>query len=101
MHFFTGLELNDPLHLVIGGKAFELTHTKHRGMSVKGDSDGRWVDEYAGEGLHVRISYVPGRSTCPKDKGEPCEYSDYNAEVTVRGLGKAPRTYNATATCGC
>lgn len=101
MHFFTGLELSDLLHMVLGGKAIELSHAKHIGKSVKGDSDGRWVDEYISETLSVKISYAPGRSTCPEDKGEPCEFSDYDAEVAVRSLGDTPRIYRAAARCGC
>ncbi len=101
VHFFTGLEPKDPLHLVLENEPIELSHATHRGKSVKGDSDGRWVDEYSNESLRIRISYAPGRSTCPEGKGEPCEYSDYNAEVTIKRIGSTPRTLRATATCGC
>jgi hypothetical protein len=101
VHFFTGLEVNDPLHFVLDSQATELPHKGHRGNSVKGDTPGRWVDEYSNKDLRVRISYAPGKSTCPRNKGEPCEYTDYSAEVTVQKAGSTPRVYKATATCGC
>jgi hypothetical protein len=101
VHFFTGLDLSDPLHLVLDGQATELPHTAHRGNSVKGDSRGRWVDEYSNGSLRVRVSYAPGKSTCPKSKGEPCEFTDYNAVVTVVTAASTPRVYKTTARCGC
>lgn len=101
VHFFTGLNLNDPLHLVLAGQATELPHKSHRGSSVKGDKPGHWVDEYSNESLRVRVSYAPANSTCPPNKGQTCEYTDYSAEVTVQKSGSTPRVYKATATCGC
>jgi hypothetical protein len=101
VHFFTGLEVKDPLHLTLDGQAIELPHKTHRGNSVKGDKRGRWIDEYASERIQARISYAPGTSSCAKTKGESCEYTDYKAEVRVQQAGRAPQTFQAIAMCGC
>ena len=101
VHFFTGLEQSEPLHLVLDGQPVELPHTARHGNSDKGDRSGRWVDEYSKGDLRVRISYTPGTSTCPKSKEEPCEYTDYNATVTMVKHPSKPHLYRSTAKCGC
>jgi hypothetical protein len=99
--FFTGLGLSDPLHLTLNGEELELAHAAHRGAPVKGDTVGAWSDEYASTAIKVRISYRPAPSTCSKPKGEPCEYSDYLADVTLQRSGQAIQRYKARASCGC
>lgn len=100
-HFFTGLDLDDPLHLRLGQMDLELAHAGHAGAAVKGDRAGQWSDEYSSDDVRVRISYAAGPSTCPSEKGEPCEYSDYAAEIVLQRTGGREQTFQAVARCGC
>lgn len=100
-HLFTGLDANAPLLLQWGGKDIELAHLLHEGGSVKGDAPGRWTDRYESSDLSARIVYAPGKSSCRKLDGEACEYTDYRTSVVLQPRGQPPRSYRATATCGC
>lgn len=99
--FVTGLADDAPLLIQLDGKDVALPHVRHIGTTAKGDTPGRWVDEYGAVELGVSISYAPGASTCPKTDGEGCEYSDYSAVVDIRRHGHPPLVLSASARCGC
>ena len=96
-HLFTGLNERDPLLLNLIGLDIELPHTRHRGKSVKGDTLGRWADEYGFKEVAVRITNSSSESICTKPKPETCSYTDsaqlssYNVAVTVIARSKQVR----------
>ena len=100
-NLFSGLDEKDPLLLNLGGLDVTLSHTRHQGKPVKGDSRGRWADEYEFKELAVRITYAPGDSSCTKPKPETCEYTDHSATVVIQRRGHSERTFKASAVCGC
>lgn len=99
--FFTELEQDAPLWMVLDHKERALTHVGHTGAPIKGDRAGRFSDTYEDAGMQVEIRYEPAADTCPKPATEGCEYTDQRADILVTVRGTKTRLYKALGSCGC
>lgn len=102
VHFFSELHRGAALVLVLGGRELTLPSVGPVDRSVftraRGDS---WRETYEQAGIRVRLSYRPGRSTCPVGREDGCEFLDVEADVEITVKGEPPRFHRAVGTCGC
>ena len=100
VHLFSDSE-GAPLWLNIDGRETAVPSVLEPTRSfshVRGD---RWVDTYRGPDIVVRVTYRPGRNTCPKEPAEEdCEYFDVEASVLIQSHNQTSK-YRGTGTCGC
>jgi hypothetical protein len=102
VHFFSELHRSAALALVLGGRELTLPSVGPVDRSVftraRGDS---WRETYEQAGIRVRLSYRPGRSTCPVGREDGCAFLDVEADVEITVKGEPPRFHRAVGTCGC
>lgn len=102
VHFFSELHQGASLNLVVGGRELALPSRGPVDHSTSWRAEGdSWQETYEGEGLRVRLSYRPGRSTCPREKEDGCEFFDVEADVEIAAKGEGPHLYQAVGACGC
>lgn len=99
--FFTELEQDAPLWMVLDGEERALKHVEHSGAPIKGDSAGKFSDTYEDAGIRVEIRYAPGANTCQKPESEGCEYTDLRADILVSVRGRSTSHFKAVGSCGC
>jgi hypothetical protein len=100
-HFFSALQDGAPLWLNVAGREMSLPSARPQSQSFTHARGSSWRETYRGNRMVVRVSYRPGRSTCPKERTEGCEYFDVAATVLVTSAGGATRKFSGTGACGC
>ncbi|MCD9125368.1 hypothetical protein LU699_12830 [Luteimonas fraxinea] len=99
-HFFHELAEGSPLKFDLGKREVLAQSTKpwnnHFGYG-EGDS---WTEDFQFPGGTARVDYSPGRSTCPKDAEDGCEYFDVRARVKISDSAGV-RSYEGVGKCGC
>jgi len=100
-HFFSALHDGAPLWLNVAGREMSLPSARPQSQSFSYARGKGWHETYHGNQMVVRVSYRPGRNSCPKEKTEGCEYFDVAATIHVTPPAGATRTYAGTGACGC
>lgn len=100
-HLFSELHEGAPLWLNIAGQDISLQSDRSSTNSFEPSRGASWNESYRSPDLSVKVSYRPGRNTCPKSKTEGCEFFDVAATVLITTADGRTTRYFGTGSCGC